>query len=175
MAQTNFLQMRAAKTIALIVALAGAGAPPAGAAGSPDASQFSVTVGDPTGANGAPDQSPRDAWRVRVDEARRRYEAYAARAYERYLLFSGAKARRAADVSAGESGFAAVLNDPTLRPNDIYVSDRGVLVFRGGSGPPYAAADFTPMPQERVRALSLQVELPPQSTTPGRRAVNLSH
>jgi hypothetical protein len=141
-----------------------AGSVAAHAAGPPETREFSISVAEPREGGVATLDLRAESWRARVEQARRRYEAYAARAYERYLLFSGAASRRAmsSPLAGGERGFAAVLKDPTLRPNDIYVSERGFLVFRGGTEPPYAAADFQPMPLERVRALSLKLDSPPK-------------
>ena len=141
--------------------LALAGPTGARAAGAPAVGEVSIAVGDSRGPAPPPD-SRAEAWRARVDEGRRTYEAYAARAYERYLLFSGAKARRAANSSYGGRGDAAILNDPTLRPNDIYVSEHGFMVFRGGLEPPYDARDFQPLPTDRVQALSLRLDSQPK-------------
>lgn len=145
----------------LLGLLALAGPTGARAAGAPAAGDFSISVGVGQ-APAAPPDPRTEAWRARVDEGRRTYEAYAARAYERYLLFSGAKARRAAMSSNGGRGDAAILYDPTLRPNDIYVSEHGFMVFRGGLEPPYDARDFQPLPTDRAQALSLRLDSQPK-------------
>lgn len=127
------------------------------AAGQPETGGFSITVGEPPAGAGA--QS--EIWRGRVERARRRYEAYAARAYRNYLIFSGAPLRDAT-AARMDSTLAPILNDPTLRRDDIYVAEDGFLVFRGASGPPYLPDDFRRMPEARAGALSLKINLQPK-------------
>ena len=50
----------------------------------------------------------------------------------------------------------AVLDDPTLRYNDLIVTRGGVFVFRGAEGRRHSAIDFERLPDARVRALSLR-------------------
>lgn len=100
-----------------------------------------------------------DPWRARVEKARLRYEAFAARAQAAYLAYSGESARRLEASPGIAAALAPVLDDPTLRLNDIYVAQDGVLLFRGRSGPPHRAADFVRMSDARVEALSLKIDV----------------
>ena len=92
------------------------------------------------------------AWRLKVEAARQRYEAFAARAE------SGLRVERPTHMGAPTSlePLMAVLDDPTLRYNDLIVTRGGVFVFRGAEGLRHSATDFERLPDARVRALSLR-------------------
>lgn len=76
----------------------------------------------------------RTAWLERVEQARSRYEAFAAQA--RFDIHAKLRepgtARRA-------TGF---LDDATLRRGDVVVTAEGLMVFRGSRHFPYTYADF---------------------------------
>jgi hypothetical protein len=80
----------------------------------------------------------RAAWLVRVEEAKARYEAFAARArlsvHPQVLEAEIAPARP-----------ASFLEDTTLRRGDVVVTPEGLMVFRGSKGFPYASSDFDPV------------------------------
>lgn len=91
------------------------------------------------------------AWRLRVEAARQRYEAFAARA--------GSEVAGRPQLVRHQASFEPlpdVLEDPTLRYNDMVVTRDGVLVFRGAEGSRHSTADFERLPDARVRALSLR-------------------
>jgi hypothetical protein len=92
------------------------------------------------------------AWRLKVEAARQRYEAFAARAE------SELRVERPTQIGAPTSlePLMAVLDDPTLRYNDLIVTRGGVFVFRGAEGRRHNATDFERLPDARVRALSLR-------------------
>lgn len=92
------------------------------------------------------------AWRLRVEAAKRRYQAFAARAESK---ISG-RAPQLAPSRASFEPLPDVLDDPTLRYNDMVVTRDGVLVFRGSAGVRHSTADFQRLPDARVRALSLR-------------------
>lgn len=46
-------------------------------------------------------------------------------------------------------GFAALLDDATLAPNDIVVTERGIFVFVGGDKIPHRESDFVPYRKAR--------------------------
>ena len=94
----------------------------------------------------------RSAWRLKVEAARRRYEVFAARAESELRM------RRPTEVGAPSAlePFSAVLDDPTLRYNDLVVTRDGVFMFRGVEGSRHSAAEFERLPDSRVRALSLR-------------------
>jgi hypothetical protein len=92
------------------------------------------------------------AWRLKVEAARQRYEAFAARAESE--LRAGRPTHDGAPTSL--EPFSAVLNDPTLRYSDLVVTPEGVFVFHGAEGRPHRATDFERLPDARVRALSLR-------------------
>lgn len=94
----------------------------------------------------------RSAWRARVEAARERYEAFAARAETAFRARQPALLR---DHLESEP-LAAALDDPTLRYNDLIVTPDGVFVFRGAEGARHRAEDFERLPEARVRALSLR-------------------
>jgi hypothetical protein len=76
----------------------------------------------------------RTAWLERVEQARRRYEAFAA------------DARLSLHLKVPEPGTApqptGFLDDPTLRRGDVVVAPEGLMVFRGARRFPYTYADF---------------------------------
>ena len=76
----------------------------------------------------------RIAWLERVEQARRRYEAFAA------------EARLSIHLKVPEPGTApqptGFLDDPTLRRGDVVVAPEGLMVFRGARRFPYTYADF---------------------------------
>jgi hypothetical protein len=135
--------MRAAATIALVGILLGAGG--AGDSARAGSSAFSSETS-------AAEADARSAWALRVEAARQRYEAFAARAESEF------RARRPAriDAAASVEPFSAVLNDPTLRYNDLVVTSDGVFAFRGAEALRHSEADFERLPNARVRALSLR-------------------
>jgi hypothetical protein len=94
----------------------------------------------------------RSAWRARVDAARERYEAFAARAETAFRDRQPARPRDSLDSQP----LSAALDDPTLRYNDLIVAPDGVFVFRGAEGARHSADDFERLPEARVRALSLR-------------------
>jgi hypothetical protein len=81
----------------------------------------------------------RMAWLERVEQARARYEAFAA------------QARLSIHPKVIEPGVAppprasGILEDPTLRRGDVVVTSDGLMVFRGGRGLPHSARDFDPV------------------------------
>jgi hypothetical protein len=78
----------------------------------------------------------RTAWLERVEQARARYEAFAA------------QARLSIRAKVIEPGVAAppratgILEDPTLRRGDVVVTSDGLMVFRGGRNFPHTSRDF---------------------------------
>jgi hypothetical protein len=76
----------------------------------------------------------RTAWLERVEQARRRYEAFAA------------QARLSIHLNVREPGAppprTGFLDDPTLRRGDVVVTPEGLMVFRGSRRFPYTHADF---------------------------------
>ena len=79
----------------------------------------------------------RAAWLERVEQARARYEAFAA------------KARASIHPRVREPGIAPgrtnILDDPTLRRGDVVVTSDGLMVFRGSQRFPYTSDDFDPV------------------------------
>jgi hypothetical protein len=135
--------MRATVTTALIGILLGAvGASDGARAG---ASAFS-------GETNAAEAEARSVWARRVEAARQSYEAFAARAESEF------RARRPARIgdAASLEPFSAVLDDPTLRYNDLVVTADGVFAFRGAEAVRHSEADFERLPDARIRALSLR-------------------
>ncbi len=92
------------------------------------------------------------AWRLKVEAARTRYEAFAARAESELRL--GRPTRISAPASL--EPLLAVLDDPTLRYNDLIVTQGGIFVFHGAEGRRHSATDFERLPDARIRALSLR-------------------
>ncbi len=147
--------MRATLVRTLVLCLALAVAPAAASARSgSNAGPFSILSGETKQAQ----EDPRLAWRMRVEAARQRYEAFAARAEEMYRAQRLTRLPRAssAPFDAPEP-LTAALDDPTLRYNDMIVAADGVLVFRGPEGARHSAADFERLPDARVRALSVRI------------------
>ncbi|MFI5015411.1 MAG: hypothetical protein ACHQAY_24005 [Hyphomicrobiales bacterium] len=82
------------------------------------------------------DLSPAHPWRVRP----------AAGAVKRIpLAVSGPEISMCVGCpqTAFGSPLEAILNDTTLRPGDIVITDVGAEVFRGAAHPPYRATDFS--------------------------------
>jgi hypothetical protein len=79
----------------------------------------------------------RAAWLERVEQARARYEAFAA------------GARLTIHPKVAEPGVAprttGILDDPTLRRGDVVVTSDGLMVFRGSRGFPHTFGDFDPV------------------------------
>ncbi|KAF0120771.1 MAG: hypothetical protein FD148_3420 [Methylocystaceae bacterium] len=92
------------------------------------------------------------SWRLKVEAARQRYEAFAARAESEQRM--GRPTRTGAPTSL--EPLLAALDDPTLRYNDLIVTRGGVFVFRGVEGQRHSPTDFERLPDARVRALSLK-------------------
>lgn len=138
--RTHFPSMRAAVIIALVAMLQGAVGASAGS------STFSG------GEASVAESDARSAWALRVDLARQRYDAFASRAQSEF------RARRPAAIGAPDSlaPFSSVLDDPTLRYNDLVVTRDGVFAFRGAEALRHSEADFERLPDARVRALSLR-------------------
>jgi hypothetical protein len=136
--------MRAAVTIALVGVLLGARAASDSARGG--ACAFSG------GEASAAEAEARSAWALRVEAARQRHEAFATRAEAEF------RARQPArfDAAVSAEPFSAVLNDPTLRYNDLVVTSDGVFAFRGSEALRHSEADFERLPEARIRALSLR-------------------
>lgn len=135
--------MRAAVTIALIGILFGAG----GASDSARAGSSAFS-----GETSSAEADARSAWALRVEAARQRYEAFAARSESEF------RARQPARLGAAASlePFSAVLDDPTLRYNDLVVTADGVFAFRGAEALRHSETDFERLPDARIRALSLR-------------------
>jgi len=135
--------MRATVTTALIGILLGAG----GASDSARAGSSAFS-----GETSAAEADARAAWAQRVEAARQRYEVFAARAESEF------RARRPARLgdAASLEPFSAVLDDPTLRYNDLVVTSDGVYAFRGAEAIRHSEADFERLPDARIRALSLR-------------------
>ncbi|MGD9540244.1 hypothetical protein [Methylocystis sp.] len=131
-------------TIALVGALLGAG----GASESARAGASAFSGGEASAA----EAEARSAWALKVEAARQSYAAFAARAEAEF------RARQPARIDAAGSAepFSAVLNDPTLRYNDLVVTSDGVFAFRGSEALRHSAADFERLPEARIRALSLR-------------------
>ncbi|MBM3563950.1 MAG: hypothetical protein FJX48_12595 [Alphaproteobacteria bacterium] len=132
--------MRAAVIIALVAMPQGAVGASAGSSAF-SGSEASVAESD-----------ARSAWALRVEAARQRYDAFAARAQSEF------RTRRPAAIGASDSlaPFSFVLDDPTLRYNDLVVTRDGVFAFRGAEAVRHSEADFERLPEARVRALSLR-------------------
>jgi hypothetical protein len=94
----------------------------------------------------------RSAWRVKVEAARQRYEAFAARAESQ--LSGGRPTRIGATIPL--EPLSTVLDDATLRYNDLVVTSDGIFVFHGAEGWRHSATDFERLPEARIRALSLR-------------------
>lgn len=141
--RAHFPPMRAAVTTALVgMLLEAAGVGVARA----ESAAFSRSEAS------AAESVARAAWALRVEAAKQRYEAFAARAESEF------RARRPAIVGASASvtPFSAVLDDPTLRYNDLVVTRDGVFAFRGAESLRHSEADFERLPEAQVRALSLR-------------------
>jgi hypothetical protein len=136
--------MRVTVTIALIGILLGAG----GAGEDARAGSLAISGAEASAA----ESEARSAWALRVEAARQRYEAFAARAESEF------RARLPARIDAALSveRFAPVLDDPTLRYNDLVVTADGVFAFRGSEALRHSEADFERLPEARIRALSLR-------------------
>ena len=80
-------------------------------------------------------QDSRQAWLEQVEQARLRYESFAARA-------ASALSKMPQPAIAGPINY---LEDDTLRAGDVVVTERGLLVFKGAARFPFAAADFEPI------------------------------
>jgi hypothetical protein len=79
----------------------------------------------------------RAAWLERVEQARARYEAFAARgrlAIHPNLIPPGVAPTR-----------TGILDDPTLRRGDVIVTSEGLMIFRDARRFPYTAGDFDPV------------------------------
>jgi hypothetical protein len=124
-------------------------------AGSAKGSDFSLSFGaDANVEKGA--NFEKEAWRLRVERAKARYQIYADRAVKEYLTHSAALAG-IAHVSIGAPTYTSIMKDPTLREGDIYVTKAGFMVFRGQPGFIHRASDFTQLQGARAKALSLVV------------------
>ena len=80
----------------------------------------------------------RAAWLARVEEAKARYEAFAAQAR---LAISP----HAIEPDLGPARPASLFEDTTLRRGDVVVTPDGLMVFRGSKRFPYASSDFDPV------------------------------
>ena len=80
-------------------------------------------------------QDSREAWLERVEQARLRYESFAARA-------ASASSKLPQPAISTPINY---LEDSTLRAGDVVVTERGLLVFKGAAHFPFAAADFEPI------------------------------
>jgi len=80
----------------------------------------------------------RAAWLARVEEAKARYEAFAAQAR---LAISP----RAVEPDLGPARPASFFEDTTLRRGDVVVTPDGLMIFRGSKRFPYASGDFDPV------------------------------
>ena len=72
------------------------------------------------------------------------YTALPAAFSYRTSLKDGCACKRPAKI-----GFAALLDDATLAPNDIVVTERGIFVFVGGGRFPHRESDFIPYRKAR--------------------------
>lgn len=88
----------------------------------------------------------RREWLERIDEARERYDAFAARVT--------ASLERAIAVRAyAPLSEDAYLDDATLRAGDIVVTSQGLLMFKGSPRLPYDSRDFERIGEGRARSL----------------------
>ncbi len=90
----------------------------------------------------AADAARLSAWRARVEQGRRDYESFAARARSRL-----ARARRAESPAAARS--TGYMSDETLRDGDVIVTERGLVVFTGEPRPRHGEGDFKTLDQWR--------------------------
>lgn len=81
----------------------------------------------------------RDAWRLRIDEARKRAEG----GRQNWRL--NAPQRMFEPDPPEKIATQRVLNDDTLQPGDIVSTDKGFFLFRGRSGTDEQTADFVPV------------------------------
>lgn len=146
--------MRPAVTTALIGILLGALGPlgPLGALGALGASASAGSSAFSGSEASAAESDARSAWALRVEAARQRYEAFAARAESQFRAGRPALVRDAAPSEP----FSPVLDDPTLRYNDLIVTADGIFAFRGSEALRHSEADFERLPEARIRALSLR-------------------
>jgi hypothetical protein len=79
----------------------------------------------------------RAAWLQRVEQARTRYEAFAAQA-----RLSLHPRLREPGIAPGPTN---ILADPTLRRGDVVVTSDGLMIFRGSRRFPYTSDDFDPI------------------------------
>jgi hypothetical protein len=99
----------------------------------------------------------RVAWLERVERAKARYEDFATRArlaIHPRMIEPGAAPPRAPFGSA-----TSVLDDPTLRRDDVVVTPEGLMVFRGSPGLPHAPGDFVPVAAARTGHAPELIEL----------------
>jgi hypothetical protein len=95
----------------------------------------------------------RTAWLERVEQARARYDTFAA------------QARLSIHPKVIEPGVAppprvtGILDDPTLRRGDVVVTLEGLMVFRGGRGLPHTSRDFDPVASPAAARASHAPEL----------------
>ena len=95
----------------------------------------------------------RAAWLERVEQARARYEAFAA------------QARLAIHPKVIEPGLppppraTGILDDPTLRRGDVVVTSDGLMVYRGSRRFPHSFSDFDPVPSPAAGAAGHAPEL----------------
>ena len=90
----------------------------------------------------------RVAWLERVERAKTRYQAFAARArlaLHPPVIEPGVAPARPAGAATG------LFDDPTLRPGDVVVTSEGLMVFRGASRLPHARGDFEPIATAKTR------------------------
>ncbi len=80
-------------------------------------------------------QDSRQAWLEQVEQARLRYESFAARAASALSKMPQPAVSRPLNY----------FEDGTLRAGDVVVTERGLLVFKGAAHFPFAAADFEPL------------------------------
>lgn len=85
----------------------------------------------------------RQAWLEKVEQSKRRSAAFVARAYAAYLERNAPIVAVKAEESDAPADY---LHDPTLRKNDIVVTDEGVLVYKGAMGASRSYSDFVYLP-----------------------------
>lgn len=86
------------------------------------------------------DDELRREWLDKVDEARKRYDIFAASA-------------RLAQQDAVSYLRASHLDDSTLRAGDIVVTETGLLLFTGSQTSPHESCDFERVGETRARTL----------------------
>lgn len=88
----------------------------------------------------------RDEWPRRIEEARERYDSFAA------LALANFESAAMSSAHGAPSEFVS-LDDPTLRPGDIVVTATGLLLLEQAVSPVCEKNVFTPIAEARTSAL----------------------